>query len=837
MSAVAVIIGVDDYPQQPLTSALNDALAFRRALLELELVREEEVILLTAPAQPGGDLATRESINAVLKEVHDRGSAADRFYFYYAGHGLSAFVDAAHAVTQTALVPPDIGDLSANSNLLINFDDFRSRLEKAGPREQFFFVDACRDLAFADRPANLPTLGWPAASETRPDQTSQAALFAVSQGGKAIGTADGMGVMTEHLIDAMHGRGVALDWSDELDEHVVTAESIARHVRTRVEKLVDHAAQWRHQIMLPELRPVGPPLSPVRIVTNPPQPMFTLTFDPEAASVDTDVKLVLRGDPLASPQWPPCHHGDQVLLRPRIYKIDAHCTNGFASADPAKVDLREITSAVIHVRDDDDASPPSPILPPVDEPTPGDATVVDTVLPARRAPWPKDGGEGGIPLPATGGVESQADEPTTVIELVGQDPPYRRWESRGSLHEGSVPAGSYTIRFRLGTEVYCDAEFDLLPGERKVVTPGGARSPLLAETGLSTQDGSVLISESIGPMRAGTLPTVLPLLGALPFDETGSLLPEMRPLVQPLDIAAYGDRPVRVLVAIEGSGWPVSPRDVATGVRCELVTNWGERIELGLDPLASQESGWGRVVHGTGAAPGRSFRVCLRSPYVGTIELAAAALQGRITVIALSPTPDGRIDADLHLLRVPGRGYSGELTPWITYDRFVRDLALGQRLYGAGELVCVGADVLKEVGSDAEGLRELLRAKWTDPVLGCMAYLAWTQALTQGSPAAQEIAQYAAQSALNLKTYFSDLPDARVISALAGLDGSGPVELAVESGELPVLAQTLRAVAGAGVPIAREWAATVAPESSWTLVWQANPDAATATAAPDGVLA
>ena len=38
MNTAAVVIGIDDYKGRPLTSAVNDALQFRRALIDLGLV-------------------------------------------------------------------------------------------------------------------------------------------------------------------------------------------------------------------------------------------------------------------------------------------------------------------------------------------------------------------------------------------------------------------------------------------------------------------------------------------------------------------------------------------------------------------------------------------------------------------------------------------------------------------------------------------------------------------------------------------------------------------------------------------------------------------------------
>src|SRR5262249_345949 len=150
-----------------------------------------------------------------------------------------------------------------NPNLLINFDDFRQRLEHAGPAQQLLLFDACRDLAFDANPVDLPKMGWSKSPNPATGSVAQATLFAVSPGGKALGLVGGMGGMTEHLIDALHGRGVALDWSEADNAHVLTPQSIARYVRAHIEEATEGHLQWRQQIMVPEPRYVGGPFEPI----------------------------------------------------------------------------------------------------------------------------------------------------------------------------------------------------------------------------------------------------------------------------------------------------------------------------------------------------------------------------------------------------------------------------------------------------------------------------------------------------------------------------------------------------------------------------------------------
>ena len=160
-------------------------------------------------------------------------------------------------------------------------------------------------------------------------------------------------------------------------------------------------------------------------------------------------------------------------------------------------------------------------------------------------------------------------------------------------------------------------------------------------------------------------------------------------------------------------------------------------------------------------------------------------------------------------------------------------LILGQRLYESNELVERGVESASE--PPLQVLDELLKAKWTDPVLGCMAYYAWDDAMRRRLPAAEGVAPtYSERTARNLLAYFGDLPDARVIGALAELPEAPGLEDALRPGEVPVLARSLRVAAHAGGPGAeplRRWAAHVAPESPWSLIGRPEPAAADTTAA------
>lgn len=207
MSSSALIVGIDSYVQQPLTSAVNDARSFKELLLELSLVPPENILMLTSPPTGDGREAKRKNITDALYEFYARGDGIDRLYFFYAGHGLLAFADAARGRPHTLLMPAEIEDLDRDGQFLIDIDEIIDRMKLNGPQEQFYFVDACRDLAYERHP-DFGSLGW---SGRPPGHArSQVILFAVSPLGKARAQKEGLGVMTKHLLDAFRGRGSPL---------------------------------------------------------------------------------------------------------------------------------------------------------------------------------------------------------------------------------------------------------------------------------------------------------------------------------------------------------------------------------------------------------------------------------------------------------------------------------------------------------------------------------------------------------------------------------------------------------------------------------------------------
>jgi hypothetical protein len=805
MDARAIVIGIDQYAGNSLTSAVHDAEAFRDSLIKLGLVQPEHIAFLRNTE------ADRDHIGAALKHIYDNGAGLDRLFFYFSGHGMMAPVDAAGAVLCTALIPSDVTDLAADSYRLINFDDLCSRLRFAGPKEQFFFIDACRDLAFRTAPGNVPPINWPASPNLSGPANAQAALYAVSPRGQALGEKDGMGLMTTHLLEALTDDGVGVDWSDDLGVYVITMESIRNCVRRKVQAAVQDRPFWEQKYMLPELVATDPPLTPIRIVEDPPQRPLTVTIEPTHLAEATSVALAHRRNELKEPSWPPMRSGDTVRVQPQRYEIVASSRAGEAVADPRWFDARTHSAAVVRVVAPGSGDPPT-------------SEIVEPGLPGRAKITETD------PLPAAAAepetrLRAQALESNTAIEVDGLDPPYRQWRAHGKLDQ-EVPPGFYRVRFRIGAEVFSETEVEAVAGSDLTVHPTMAPSAVLAEMlGDEAVASEVVLTETMGPMQSAVLDTMLPIIGVKPFDSTGGLLPQFDGLVPVLHPDDFADRPLSVVVAVEGVRWPWPVEEVLARASCECRRQdpAGETVvNVALTPLPSAVGS--RVAAGFTTAPAESFTVTVSSPHFGRIELAAASIPGRITVVTITLSPEGTLGLSQNILRFPGRSYP-ELVPDVPYGRMLQELQLGRKLYESGELVSTGA-----AGEPVfDGLWELLHAKWTDPVLGCMAYYAWTDAMRLGLqlPEDPNYAQYIRErTASNLQEYFPSLPDTRVVGGLEKPDNANRLyRQLLELDQVPVLARSARELArvarAVGLPDRRvvRWAERLNPGSPWTAAW------------------
>lgn len=229
-----------------------------------------------------------------------------------------------------------------------------------------------------------------------------------------------------------------------------------------------------------------------------------------------------------------------------------------------------------------------------------------------------------------------------------------------------------------------------------------------------------------------------------------------------------------------------------------------------------------RICHGLAAPPAKSFEIEIQSPHVGSLRLAAVALPRRATVVTLVLEPDGSSDLSQNILRLPGLSYR-EPVPNVTYERRLRDLQLGQKLYESGDLA--------EERGKSSPLSALFDGTWIDPILSCMACFS----VIDAAPTAGASRELRTMTD-NITTYFGALPDSRVVHGLVHPRSRDRVfgEL-LESSELPVLARTADALVGStkgrAYPDSAVAAASrrTAPGAVWLSSWTSAESNAKAT--------
>ena len=214
MKAHALVIGIDRYPKSEwnLTGAVKDALDFAEWVVKAGGVAPENLTLLLSPVgdAKGAKKATRK---AILEAFHkfEKGAAkdAERFWFYYAGHGLAA--PGQDTSAGPLVVPADVNDIEFYINQEpVGLEIFRGAMQDVLPKQQFFFIDACRDvLPVTSNKSLVQQLAWDV-RKIDDDQLSTQAVFLGTTAGQKSKEVRGKGLFGRALITALRGVGPQL---------------------------------------------------------------------------------------------------------------------------------------------------------------------------------------------------------------------------------------------------------------------------------------------------------------------------------------------------------------------------------------------------------------------------------------------------------------------------------------------------------------------------------------------------------------------------------------------------------------------------------------------------
>jgi hypothetical protein len=254
MANFALVIGINAYENLPgLNGAARDALEVCEWLMKWGHVPGPNIYLCLSPTDDETSVAWNvnrtgateteifDAWHHLCQDLQSEVNGGERFYFYYSGYGLRGAI--LHGNLEDALVPKNYGP-SVNAFSLDSL--FKACL--ATPfREQFFFIDACRDAV--PKPPRLSQ--WPlpeefAASEAEvaqkagpvPDEASreQFAMFATAPGVKAreIGEeGKERGAFTLHLLKGLKGEAAERDYKS--NQNVVRFNNLFDFTRKQLE--------------------------------------------------------------------------------------------------------------------------------------------------------------------------------------------------------------------------------------------------------------------------------------------------------------------------------------------------------------------------------------------------------------------------------------------------------------------------------------------------------------------------------------------------------------------------------------------------------------------------
>lgn len=240
----AVVVGIDHYwsEKASLKGAVRDALKMRDWLLDPAGggVPKENMALILSPAgkKPAGvkapEATTASIVNSIADLLKRSKGEGERLYFYYAGHGLTARVNQRD---ENALVCSDFTDvLTTNSLALRSLWEF---FETVQFQDQFFFVDACRNIPWEN--VEFEVGRWPLPRKRDPGQppAQQFILYATSPGLRSQELQEAgneRGAFTEVLLDGLKGTSNAKAWSPDKENYQVRWERLVDYVKGTLEE-------------------------------------------------------------------------------------------------------------------------------------------------------------------------------------------------------------------------------------------------------------------------------------------------------------------------------------------------------------------------------------------------------------------------------------------------------------------------------------------------------------------------------------------------------------------------------------------------------------------------
>ena len=753
MAVRALIIAIEDYAQstaglaKSLPGTLQTGLDFRDWLVQKWAAEgmdpaQTQVLFCSEPMQPNGRGATRADIVASLAQLQNVGrDQTDELFVFFSGHGF-AFVDGEERAD--IIIASDFVDAATSGHACLNLDWIVDWLRSAlGKGRHYYFIDACRNKINGTNVAVSNQL-----LPRPPGGSSNVSTYVLQS------TVDGSYARVgeqfpKALIEGLHGKGKAKVWDTGLADGMrVKYDSLRRFVTSKLDSSQPVTSsvkgpQGESDAVLATIRPI---------------PTVNLKIDIVGASAVSGQVLISRGRGAAgAPQtfqnWP-----QTISLEPDTYTVEVQLGQGqLSGSNPLTLELYEDYDHQLQCSVPAGGSTSKPRRPR----SPGTGAVRPPLVVRPSLSQARVD----VVVPPNSSIKLRNID-TGAVEMVEMSQQIR------------LPPGRYAGSLRTSNRSLVERQdLELVAGETSSMGVGTWKQNLpmasIAER-FPLQDDWPNFSESMGgPVVDPDLDIWLALVGggrilngiegedfsklsALPLHDFGGESEGSSPIYI---IAGFQDADRKLDARIEGAGadWTQIEYTGLAGVRefYQAVSSGPHLISLRLDGST-------------------------------TYTVTSAAMANRATLITLSLDADQRwqigqylLPLGHHVALLPDRVRYG-LTIGPTPLEKLRFLAQVQRSFRRRE------DLRKEF--ETEELKELLYAKWLDPIGSALVSYELIRRGNADLVPADYGTRMLTEVVENMQRYFSELPDTIALAALTGHMASPP-----EPAGVPLFQDGLRA--------------------------------------------
>jgi len=733
----ALVIGINRYWRADacLRGAVKDALKMREWLTSIDggAVPSRNLILLLSPHDDpescGGASAlpaTQDMIIQAIEQIFRKsGEEGDRFFFYYSGHGLTARMSFSN---ESGIIPNDFSDTLTNKALSLR--SIFERFQSTRFREQFFFIDACRNIPWEGEREFLISQ-YPLPKPPKPPVFPQFIMYATSPGVKAVEIHEAgneRGAFTDALLAGLRGTGNAKLWHEEDREYTVRWDNLFRFVEEEVIRRRLSVSENRVPPLIQEPRQFGERGSCNPTLASLPAEVFPevsldVHLDPMTVASQTEVIVGDLGGVLRR-EFPVTALPVHFDLQPRTYSIRTSAPDFRSEKRYYQVDLYGPAEVSIKM------------VPGTGYSTP--------VSPSSGVSKSVDGNT------ATASVLMRSHDPLAYLELLDNSGTTIE-TGIGQIYRPRVKPGFYRLRLRTPEGIPHERLVELSSGESADIT---LDAPPQTDSGLFThiaftshmyqgEPNIIQPSEAIGPAQSMHLSTILALAGGA-VNEDSSYGGKLRGLGITSFRNIAGEEATSGMQILFGNEVtaPAFTDNYLSAVRLRC---WG--IDRGIPAEYRQPL---HVADITGLAqatwemePG-SYLLSIELPDRMPVVFPVAALSNRLSLLVVTQDATGVVNFFRYLPslkdELPGDPrYEAARFPVLRRLEYIQRSCMVGRFEQA-----------------YQNARELLNAKWIDPMAGLLGSY-----LLMRLGKSDELCI----PARNLSECFGELSDSHVIAA------------------------------------------------------------------------